>query len=117
MKLILATQNRDKVREMKELLRNLELEIFTSADFPELPEITEDGETLEENAIKKARVIHQITGLLCLADDTGLEVDALNGQPGVFSSRFAGENANYDENVDKLLKLMKFVPDKERTAR
>jgi len=117
MKLILATQNRDKVREMRGLLQDLLVEILSSADFPELPEIIEDGETLEQNAIKKARVIHDITGLLCLADDTGLEVDALNGQPGVFSSRFSGENASYDDNVEKLLRMMENVPEKARTAR
>ncbi|NOZ62571.1 MAG: XTP/dITP diphosphatase [Calditrichaeota bacterium] len=117
MKLILATKNRDKVREMRGLLHDLELEIVSGADFPELPEVDEDGETLEQNALKKARVIHEITGLLCLADDTGLEVDALNGRPGVFSSRFAGENASYDDNVEKLLRMMADVPESARTAR
>ncbi len=117
MKLILATQNRDKILEMREALQELPLEILSSADFPELPDIVEDGETLEQNALKKARVIHEMTGLLALADDTGLEVDALNGQPGVFSSRFSGENATYEENVDKLLEMMKDIPATKRTAR
>ncbi|OQX83000.1 non-canonical purine NTP pyrophosphatase [candidate division KSB1 bacterium 4484_87] len=117
MKLILATKNKDKVREMKELLRDLPLEILSAADFPELPDIEEDGDTLEQNAIKKAKTIYEITGIFSLADDTGLEVDALDGQPGVFSSRFSGENATYDDNVAKLLRMMENVPDDERSAR
>ncbi|MCI0495967.1 XTP/dITP diphosphatase [candidate division KSB1 bacterium] len=117
MKIVLATRNVDKVREIKDALRGLAIEILTLENFPDVPEIVEDGFTIQENALKKARVVQDIAGGLVLADDTGLEVDFLNGEPGVFSSRFAGENASYDDNVEKLLSLMKGVPAEKRTAR
>jgi XTP/dITP diphosphohydrolase len=117
LKIVLATRNVDKVREIKDALRGLAIEILTLENFPDVPEIVEDGMTIQENALKKARVVQDIAGGLVLADDTGLEVDFLNGEPGVFSSRFAGENASYDDNVEKLLSLMKGVPAEKRTAR
>lgn len=117
MKLILATKNKDKVKEIRALLEDLDIEVLSATDFPELPDVLEDGSSLEENAVKKAKVIHQQTGYFALADDTGLEVDALDGKPGVFSSRFAGENASYSENVTKLLQLLKNIDDSQRTAR
>jgi XTP/dITP diphosphohydrolase len=85
--------------------------------FPDIPETIEDGDTLEANAEKKAREIHKATGLPSLADDTGLEVDFINGAPGVYSSRFAGENATYAMNNEKLLNELKDVPSGQRTAR
>jgi XTP/dITP diphosphohydrolase len=117
LKIVLATRNIDKVREIKDALRGLAIDILTIDSFPDVPEIVEDGMTIEQNALKKASVVQGITGGLVLADDTGLEVDFLNGKPGVFSSRFAGEHASYDDNVEKLLSLMKGVPAKKRTAR
>jgi XTP/dITP diphosphohydrolase len=116
LKLVLATHNRDKVREIKALLQNTSFEVLTLDDFLDIREIEEDGETLEQNAYKKAKTVFDKTGLLTLADDTGLEVDALNGRPGVYSSRFSGENATYEDNVNKLLELMEDVPDPGRDA-
>ncbi len=114
--LILATRNQDKILEIKDMLSGLNIDIVTLDSFPEIPEIIEDGDTLEANAEKKAREIHQATGLPSLADDTGLEVDFINGDPGVYSSRFAGENATYAMNNEKLLNKLKDVPIEQRTA-
>lgn len=116
-KLVLATRNNDKILEIKEALRGLAIDICTVDRFPTVPDVVEDGLTIEQNALKKARVVHHFTGELCLADDTGLEVDFLDGEPGVFSSRFAGENASYDDNVAKLLSLLQGAPAEKRTAR
>jgi len=117
LQLVLATRNKDKVGEIREVLKGLALEFFTLDQFPQVPEVIEDGETLAANALKKAKAVSDASNILALADDTGLEVDFLNGQPGVYSSRFAGEGATYDENVNKLLQLMKGVPWERRTAR
>ena len=117
LKIVLATRNSDKVREIKDALHGLGFDVMTLDNYPEVPGIVEDGKTIEQNALKKAAVVHNITGELSLADDTGLEVDFLDGQPGVFSSRFAGENASYDDNVEKLLSQMEGVPGEKRTAR
>lgn len=117
MEIVLATNNDDKVVEIKELLNDLDVEVLTLKDFPNIPEIIEDGKTLKQNAFKKAKTVFDSTGLFSLGDDTGLEVDALNGQPGVYSSRFAGENVTYDDNVNKLLNEMSNVPDGQRKAR
>lgn len=117
LKMVLATRNRDKIREIKEVLAGLEIEILMLDQFPDIPEVVEDGQMIEQNALKKAKTVSEATQLLALADDTGLEVDYLGGQPGVYSSRFAGEEATYDENCNKLLELMKGVPDDQRTAR
>lgn len=116
MKILLATRNRDKIREINDLFHDLDVEIMTMDNFPDIPEVVEDGETLEQNAFKKANEVHKASGILSVADDTGLEVDYLDGRPGVFSSRFAGENATYDDNVNKLLDTMEGVPNERRTA-
>ena len=117
MKLVLATQNRDKIREIRHLLEELPVTIMTFEDFPDFPDIEETGKTLEENAILKASGIALYTGCAALADDSGLEVDALDGAPGVYSSRFAGPGCTYDDNNRKLLKELEGVPDDKRTAR
>lgn len=117
MKIVLATANRDKIHELKHALEGLPLSILTRDDFPGLPEVIEDGSTLDENARKKALALCKATGLPAIADDTGLEVDALDGEPGVRSSRFAGEDVTYSENVAELLRRMEGVPEAERTAR
>lgn len=117
MKLLLATNNRDKTREITEMLAGLDVEVVTLADYPDFPATIEDGETLEDNAQKKAREACQHTGLSALADDTGLEVDALDGAPGVYSARYAGEKATYASNCAKLLSEMKDVPPARRGAR
>lgn len=105
-KLVLASRNKNKIEEMKSLVAGLGIEIYSALDFPELEEVEEDLPTLEGNALKKARYVHQKTGLPALSDDTGLEVIALNGAPGVYSARYAGEKATYQENVLKLLREM-----------
>lgn len=116
-KLILATHNRGKVAELQELLGQLPLEILSLADYPEIPPVTEDGATFEENAIRKAETICRLTGEAALADDSGLEVESLEGRPGVHSARFAGENAGDRENNALLLELLQGLPEGEREAR
>ncbi|MDH4088378.1 MAG: XTP/dITP diphosphatase [Nitrospira sp.] len=115
--ILLATRNSDKVRELAALLGDLGIRIRTLADFPTAPEVEEDGGTCEANARKKAREIAAVTGLLSVADDTGLEVDALGGRPGVFAARYAGEGATYEDNCRKLIKELDGVPQARRTAR
>jgi XTP/dITP diphosphohydrolase len=102
MKLIFATQNKNKLQEVKKLLRN-DIELFTPWDFNFHDEIPETGETLTENALQKAYFIYEKLKQNCFADDTGLEVEALNGAPGVYSARYAGEEKSADKNMDKLL--------------
>ncbi len=94
-----------------------DITVLTIDDFENIPEVVEDGETLEYNALKKARVIHQYTKLPTIGDDTGLFVDALDDRPGVYSSRYAGENVTYDENVNKLLDELKNVDWEQRGAK
>lgn len=117
MEIVLATNNFDKVKEMKKILKGPKLRFLTLKNFPNLPKVRENGKTLKENAIKKARIIAFRTGRIVLADDSGLEVKALNGKPGVRSSRFAGINCTYADNNKKLLGLMKKVPSNKRQAR
>ncbi len=102
---------------MMDVLSNLNIELLTLHEFPKIGEIIEDGATLEDNALIKARTVHKLTKLPALADDTGLEVDALGGDPGIFSARYSGENASYSDNVNKLLKEMKNVPNDKRMAK
>ena len=106
-KLILASRNKNKIEEMKQLVAHLRIDVFSALDFPDLEEVEEDKPTLEGNALKKARYVNQQTGIPALSDDTGLEVKALDGAPGVFSARYAGENASYQDNVLKLLDALK----------
>jgi len=116
MKLVLATHNKDKIKEIKALLQELPITILTFEDVGGLPEVIEDRDTLEGNAEKKAQEIYQETGLPAMADDTGLFVHALNGEPGVFSSRYAGENVTYADNRHLLMKNMKNIPVEQRDA-
>lgn len=102
MKLILATHNPKKLKELKTLLNLPDVELVSAIDVPEAPEIIEDGVTFQENAVKKAATLARITGEWALADDSGLEVDALNGAPGVHSARYAGEPVKYSANNTKL---------------
>jgi XTP/dITP diphosphohydrolase len=112
--LLIGTGNSHKREEIAAILNFPEIEILTLTDLPPLPEPVEDGGSFEANALIKARYYYQKTGIPCLADDSGLSVNALNGAPGIFSSRFAGENANDRENDDKLLSELKGV--KKRDA-
>ena len=117
MKLIIATHNSDKEKELKSVLDDFPVEVMSLDQFPEIGEIGETGSTLYENAKLKAVTVNKITNLPCLGDDTGLEVDALNGAPGVYSSRYAGENVSYEDNVMKLLRELRSTPSEKRTAR
>lgn len=105
-KLVIASRNPHKIEELQQILNPMGIQVLSTQDFPELQEVEEDKETLEGNALKKARYVAGETGLPAISDDTGLEVDALGGSPGVYSARYAGENATYQDNVDKLLKEM-----------
>ena len=116
MKLFLATSNLHKVKEMKEILADMEVEILSPADFNELPIVKEDAEDFKENALKKAKVMSEYVDLPSIADDSGLVVEALDGRPGVYSARFAGEDATDKENNNKLLKLMEGIEEKNRRA-
>lgn len=104
MKLVIATRNPHKLEEIHAIFDFQGLEVCSAFDFPEIPDVVEDGNTLEANAVKKASEICQATGLPALADDSGLEVEALNGEPGVFSARWAGEGCTYHDNNLKLLR-------------
>jgi XTP/dITP diphosphohydrolase len=116
--LVLATKNPGKIREFRALFWDLpRLRVQALDELGKLPDVVEDGKTFEENAIKKAREIATATGLLVLADDSGLEVDALAGKPGVHSARYAGRHGNDEANNDKLLADLAHVPDGERRAR
>jgi len=117
MQLVLATNNRDKIREIKDLLDDLPVTILTRDDFLEFPDPEETGSTLEENAIIKAKEISEFCELPALADDSGLEVDELGGAPGVYSSRYAGDDVTYADNNSKLIRELKDVPEDKRTAR
>ena len=115
--LVLATRNRNKGAELAAILAGLPLRIRTMDEFPNVPDVDEDGDTCEANAIKKAKAVADATGLLAVADDTGLEVDALGGRPGVYAARYAGLQATYEDNWKKLLQEMAGVPRDRRTAR
>lgn len=115
--LVLATRNPDKGRELEALLKDLDIRIRTLAEFPDAPEVVEDGETCEANAVKKAVMIAQYTKLPAVADDTGLMVQALGGRPGVHAARYAGEGATYESNCAKLLQELSGVPRERRGAR
>lgn len=117
MDVVIATNSPNKVEEIREILKGSGFRILSAADVQNLPEVREDGLTFEENARKKALTIAKLTGRLTLADDSGLQVDALNKRPGVHSARYAGENATPRENNRKLLEELKDVPVKKRTAR
>ncbi|MHB8073207.1 XTP/dITP diphosphatase [Desulfosporosinus fructosivorans] len=117
MKIILATQNQGKVRELRELLVDEEIEVLSLLDIPDWEDVEENGVTFAENAAIKAREAVRRTGLIALADDSGLEVDALDGAPGVYSARYAGEPKDDERNNDKLLHLLEMTPENKRTAR
>lgn len=107
MEIVLATRNKKKVEEIRRITAGMEISIFTPDDFPGCPDVLEDGATFDENAVKKAVTVARYTGKPALADDSGLEVYALNGAPGTLSARYAGEGADDRENVQKLLGEMR----------
>ena len=115
--LVLATRNSHKVTEIESMLKDLGLQVRSLTEFDGAPEVIEDGETYEENALKKACSAAAFTGKLALADDTGLEVEALGGQPGIHAARFAGEPCSFQDNIRKLLTVLKGIPEERRGAR
>ena len=115
-KVVLASNNKAKVRELGQMLATLDMEVLPQSQF-NAGEVEETGLTFVENAILKARHAAKVSGLPAIADDSGLEVDALNGAPGIYSARFAGSGANDLDNLQKLLAELKNVPDEQRTAR
>ena len=117
MKIVVATHNKDKFKELYHGLKSLKIELSSLEDFPQIGEIIENGNTLEENALIKARTVNQLTSLPAISDDTGLFVDALNGDPGIYSARYAGENSTYLDNVNKMLHEMKNIPEGKRQAK
>ena len=114
--IVLATHNKDKREELQEALSEFTLEILSLNDFPFIGEIEEVGQTLLENSSIKAKTVHNLTQLPVIADDTGLEVEALNGAPGIYSARYAGEDVTYEDNVNKLLAEMENIPLENRKA-
>lgn len=117
MRLVLATRNPGKIAELRALLADLPVELVSAAELPGAPEVEEDAPTLEVNAALKARALHEHTGLAALADDTGLEVDALGGAPGVRSARYAGPEADDAANRQKLLAALEGAADRRARFR
>ncbi|MBW2039904.1 MAG: XTP/dITP diphosphatase [Deltaproteobacteria bacterium] len=115
-RIVIATKNPGKLWEIEESLREMEVKVLSLKDFPSLPPIEEEGRTFRENALKKARIVAYHTGRLTIADDSGLEVDFLEGEPGVRSARFAGDGASEADNNRKLLQLLEGVPPFQRGA-
>jgi XTP/dITP diphosphohydrolase len=115
--LLVATTNPGKFAEVKSYLKHFPLRILPLQSLGDFPAVVEDGSTFEENALKKAQSLAEFSGFLTLADDSGLEVDALNGAPGIYSSRYCGEEGNDQKNNQKLLEELKGVPPGKRAAR
>lgn len=115
-KIVLASNNKGKVRELSEMLSSLDIEVLPQAAF-NIDDADETGLTFVENAIIKARHASAIAGLPAIADDSGLEVDALKGAPGIYSARYSGADASDEKNLLKLLEALKDVPEEQRTAR
>lgn len=115
--IIISSSNKHKISEIITTIKPLFDKIYSLSDFPDIGDIKEDGTSIVENSFIKSRVAFNHTKLPSMADDTVLEVDHLMGDPGIYTARYAGENATYEENMEKLLKNLKGVPWKERTAR
>ena len=114
LEILIATNNLGKVKEIKDILDSSEIKILTMKDFPPFPKIEEDGKTYQENAFKKARKVSEYTGKICLADDSGLEIDYLEGKPGIYSSRWGNSD---EERINKVLRLLENVPKNKRNAK
>ena len=117
LELVIATKNQGKLREIRELLQDFDVNVTSLADYPDAPEIIEDGKTFTQNAVKKATVIASYTGKLTIGEDSGLQVKALNNRPGVYSARYSGEGASDQKNNLKLLRELRGVALKKRQAR
>ena len=116
MRLIIATGNEDKVREIDESLEGTGFEAISMKQAGFNPDIVEDGTTFEENALKKAMAVHELSGEYVMADDSGLCIDALDGAPGIYSARFCGEDSTYEEKFRKIFEMLADVPEDKRTA-
>jgi XTP/dITP diphosphohydrolase len=116
MKIVFASGNEGKVREIREMLEGVRIELVSLSNYAGVPEIVEDGKSFLENALKKAKIISEFTGETVLADDSGLQVEVLGGEPGIYSSRYAGEKATDEENNSALLAKLKNIPQEKRTA-
>lgn len=116
MKFIVATGNKDKIIEIKEILAGLDFEIYTMGELGIHDNVPETGETFEENALIKARAVHAVTEGYVMADDSGLSVKALGGAPGIYSARFAGENAGYDVKIQKIWDMLLASGSEDRSA-
>ncbi|WP_080844527.1 XTP/dITP diphosphatase [Cytobacillus gottheilii] len=114
---IIATKNAGKAKEFKRMFLPLGYEVKTLLDYPEFEDIEETGSTFEENAILKAEAVSKALNKIVIADDSGLMIDALDGRPGIYSARYAGETKNDNANMDKVLEELKDVPQAERTSR
>jgi XTP/dITP diphosphohydrolase len=116
MEIAVATRNKDKLKEIKVLLKGLRVKVLSLDAFKDVPEVIENGRTLESNAKKKAIQVSAFLNKLAVADDSGLEIEALGNKPGVYSARFSGKNATYESNNEKVLKLLKDKPPSKRKA-
>lgn len=116
MKIVFASRNEGKVKEIKNMLEGMGIELVSLKNYKNVPEIVEDGESFIQNALKKAKTVSEITGEIVLADDSGLQVEALGGDPGIHSARYAGEQASDEENNNKLLAKLKDIPSDKRDA-
>ena len=115
--IIFATGNKDKMREIREIMADCDVHIVSMKEAGIRVDIVEDGTTFEENALIKAKAVMKVTGQLTLADDSGLEIDALNGEPGIYSSRYLGEDTSYVKKNSVILERLKDVPEEKRSAR
>ena len=116
MKIVFATKNEGKVKEIKQMLEGMNIDLISLNHYNSVPEIKEDGKSFFENALKKAKIVSEFTGETVLADDSGLSVDVLNGEPGIYSARYAGDQATDEGNNNKLLAKLKDVPQLKRSA-
>lgn len=117
MEIVVATRNRKKLKEINRILEGLDVNLFAMDEFPDCPEVEETEMTFEGNARKKAIAVSSCTGRIALADDSGLEVDALDRAPGIYSARYAGEGATDRDNIEKLISELESVPEEQRNAR
>ncbi|MBZ0166014.1 MAG: XTP/dITP diphosphatase [Candidatus Omnitrophica bacterium] len=115
--LVVATKNQGKLREIRGLLADLDVQVTSLADYPGAPDIVEDGDSFAANALIKARIVSAYTGKLTMGEDSGLEVEALENRPGIYSARYAGADAKDDDNNRKLLEDLSGVPEEKRGAR
>lgn len=116
MKIVFASRNEGKVKEIKNMLEGMDIELVSLNNYKNVPEIVEDGKSFLQNALKKAKTVSEITGEIVLADDSGLQVDVLGGEPGIHSARYAGDQAKDEDNNNKLLAKLKDIPTEKRGA-